>query len=463
MSLSYDFSNYLMQVAIVPPGSTTRVPLWTQPLQVSDSSAISLPYVSELAIELGLGMIPKITVTMAMPFLEGIQLLNTNLIVVGESMLEVQFGYTSGDHLASSPVFTAVILEPDVTISGTEIGITLVAQGIGLKETRQSKALTLTGNRKAWLELLFPNSEVDFSEVDAEGGVASERFSEQLSDISFGYASNWFNALRIARDCLCWLYVDSKIEAGKRKDIIKVFPVDARLNGLPRYLFSLFPGDGRIGPESQDKIFPILTFSRPASALFLPNAVKGLFHKGIDERTGEPYAIKFDDKDSEGAAPMNRVGNSDKGAPAADGELPDGDEQTGEGLEPHVGDQPTEESKATAQAEVKVNQWKIGIPIEVETLGVPELLPGEIVTIEGLGARYDGNYAVHEVTHTLGGGGYSTRFKAFTNTSENGALVPVLDGTQNEAKNLLVQANAQPPEAGGQDSETKQPDANAGT
>ena len=44
------------------------------------------------------------------------------------------------------------------------------------------------------------------------------------------------------------------------------------------------------------------------------------------------------------------------------------------------------------------------------TIGLPELRAGEVVTLTGLGARFDGRYSLTKATHTIGANGYTTSF-----------------------------------------------------
>ena len=46
------------------------------------------------------------------------------------------------------------------------------------------------------------------------------------------------------------------------------------------------------------------------------------------------------------------------------------------------------------------------------TVGLPDLRAGRQVVIKGLGARFSGTYFVTDTTHTIGAGGYTTRFGA---------------------------------------------------
>lgn len=480
MALLYDFSNFIMQAAIFPPGQDgTPIPLWAN-TQFKDA-ALSLAVLTELTVELGLGMIPKMTATLEFNYLDALQFLNTSIVVQGVSLLSAQFGYATGNQLSLSPPFTALILEPDVSISSNGTTVTLVAQGVDTGRNRQGKAGGFVGTREQLLKHLLPNAEVDVSEVVAAGGEAGKLLREPVSFVG-GWGSDWFNVLRVVRDARCWLVVGRKIEdapegaaftdlkTSTHKDVIRLIPIDKRLGAAPRYAFQMFPDSTQVrtakgqmssglGPGTG--VFPILAFNRPSTSLFLPNATRGLVHKGIDDKTGVPYTKIYDDKDKEGAAPMPRTGTGDAVGVADDPRFPEGDKTTGDGMEPHFSDQADKQAKDKAHGEVKEKGWRVGIPVEVDTLGIPDLLPGEVVKIQGLGIRYDGNYVIHELTHTFGVGGFTTRFKAFTNTSENSAVLKEAGLDAKKAFGMVNQLELEAAEK--QDSVNKEANPKAGS
>jgi len=45
-----------------------------------------------------------------------------------------------------------------------------------------------------------------------------------------------------------------------------------------------------------------------------------------------------------------------------------------------------------------------------ETIGMPELKPGENVELTGMGEQFSGQYHIEEVTHTISDSGYSETF-----------------------------------------------------
>jgi phage protein D len=46
------------------------------------------------------------------------------------------------------------------------------------------------------------------------------------------------------------------------------------------------------------------------------------------------------------------------------------------------------------------------------TVGLPDLRAGRRVQIAGVGSRFSGTYFVTDTSHTIGDGGYTTRFNA---------------------------------------------------
>lgn len=70
-----------------------------------------------------------------------------------------------------------------------------------------------------------------------------------------------------------------------------------------------------------------------------------------------------------------------------------------------------QQARARAIAILQERQKNM-IKAEGTTLGLPDLRAGKMLLIEGVGARFSGEYFVTETTHTLNSGGYFTKFKA---------------------------------------------------
>jgi phage protein D len=69
------------------------------------------------------------------------------------------------------------------------------------------------------------------------------------------------------------------------------------------------------------------------------------------------------------------------------------------------------EAKALAQAILK-DRHKEMVTASATCVGLPDLRAGQKVEIQGLGARFSGTYFITGSTHTIGDGGYITKFDA---------------------------------------------------
>jgi phage protein D len=70
-----------------------------------------------------------------------------------------------------------------------------------------------------------------------------------------------------------------------------------------------------------------------------------------------------------------------------------------------------EEAKKVAIGILKDRQKEM-VKATATCVGLPSLVAGTQVAIEGLGARFSGTYYVTSTTHTIGDSGYTTRFEA---------------------------------------------------
>jgi phage protein D len=65
--------------------------------------------------------------------------------------------------------------------------------------------------------------------------------------------------------------------------------------------------------------------------------------------------------------------------------------------------------RATA---ILLERYKGLVKASATCVGLPDLRAGQRVRIEGVGARFSGSYFITETTHTIGDGGYTTKFSA---------------------------------------------------
>lgn len=434
---SHDFSNIVIRCQIENPDGSV-LPLWVDSYGAEYGGSKfeqALPVVQELSVELNLGYLPKITAQCAFNYHDMIKFVESDAILWGASQLTVQFGYTMGTSAVLSAPFTGLLTKPDVRI-GVESSITLT--GIGYKghslvrQGRTYAAELKDKTRKEIIEWLGVQPidnikqgvKFDFSEVEKLGSgdpAYDGMFTTKIS-LSPSWKADWHLIMRLCRDGHCWLFFDG--------DTAKIIPINKRMIDPPRYMLAMFPQpfqkshiNGFIGPVAQ--IYPILEFNSPTTGVFYPPLVRGQVLKGIDGNSGKEfkriYNNKKDDTDSEGSKAPN-VQGSGNATPESGEVLSKGDTNTGSFFEPNFYDADTKPVVERIQSDFLATISQRGIQVEVMTVGIPEILPGESFALAGVSQRFCGtkekpiNYSVHNIIHTLGSGGFSTKVVAFTNS-----------------------------------------------
>lgn len=253
--------------------------------------------------------------------------------------------------------------------------------------------------------------------------------------------SDWMAIWVLVREAGCWMM--------QQGNTLHIFSQEERITNRARWKYVLYDyPSGIIGPR--EGVFPILSASSPTSAVYMhTNAARGLFLAGIrsndakvwnssvGEGTGE---TPRNNGDGHGTVPDNRglpagatkpTETPQESAirkaeavpePTSPNDPAQGGEQTGEGgmsLFPSAGETPNA-AQAQAQAEYNSVQQLMGIQLEVESLMNPEIMPGELIEIHGLGERLDANYTVFTHSITCGQGGFSSRMNCVSNTAKLG-------------------------------------------
>lgn len=151
-------------------------------------------------------------------------------------------------------------------------------------------------------------------------------------------------------------------------------------------------------------------------ALYLPGVGRklGQMLNGIDPDTGQAFK-KFID-DSQARPSRSKDGAA---APEVSENHPGPDEATGDGSENTRVNRPDSLAVTQAVAEFTAATAGMGIRIDVETVGVPNLLPADAVQIDGLGERLRAtNYGVFKVVHSWNSSGFATSFTCVSNTAQ---------------------------------------------
>lgn len=426
--MSYDFYSPFMSAAIITDPDNqqnTRYPLWSNmpserylDLARDGTPLSSLAFLKDMTLELQLAFLPRISATLAPPYPEAIKFLDSQLIEFGRSILQVQFGYSTGapSGLVLSPPFSGILLQPDVRI-GVETTITLNAQGVGgFSMTRQESGKTFAN--KSRLDIIKEVAEGSDSknkrrvEVDANDVTFADTESyrlliEEKPPVCQGFITDWLFIWKLVRECQCWML----LEGSK----LRIFPINTSMAAKPKYSLRLFNfKDGTIGPRNG--VFPILSASSPTMAVYLPGATRGFFLQGI--RSGDRKVFNEFIGDEKTNVTRTKQGSA---SPAPTKDMPGADKDTGAGAQFYPSGDDNNKSVAQARAAYTALANNMGVKLEIDTIGIPDILPGMVVAVYGLGKRLEGNYGVFKVNHTFGEG-FTTRLELVSNTSDLGRV-----------------------------------------
>jgi hypothetical protein len=406
----FDYYSPFFRAAIITDPknrSATRFPLWVfgspeESKKMSQKSEVnglsSLAYCTDISVRLHLGYIPEVTATLNPPIVDARRFIESPLVEWTQSVLEVMFGYTNGpNYTVLSPTYEGMIQQPEVSL-GTDASVTLRAIGHGASmavKEEVSKIFNKTSRLDMIKDVLSPYG----LDVDASGVKGAEKTAlDEKPETTFGAnTSAWFFALQQAKTCHCWLYLENTT--------VKIIPIDAALGAAPQFKFTYYDqrGKGTISPQDDD--FPILGFSTSTPAVYLAGATKALRLHSYDSKTRE---VKTDGEVSDAKTAPKRTGDGQVDVKDAPSE--------GEFFPANTADP---EMKKKAEAAFRAASSGMGVQVEIETLGIPNIVPGMLFSVSGVAKdRLDGNYAVFEVVHNIGSGGYTTKVTGVSNVGQ---------------------------------------------
>lgn len=428
----YDFSAPMCSAAIITPDGV-RWPLWMNIKERQDVLAAyskanlgglaALAFLSSIEVSLDLAGIPKITLELSPPLEEGQKLLDSSLLEYPYSILEVELGWRG----VTPSVYSGRLQAPSFRIVN-DISITLTAVGEGGFDTATSPRGDILPpmTRREAIEYLLKGSRqnrnltLDVSEIQPNTK-AAKALDEQVV-ISMGGYTEWFTIQSLARQARCWtLFLGSSL---------LLRPHQEKLTGDPvrNFITKNFPG-GILGPKSKN--FPILELDAPESdALYFTGVTKGLYQGDIQSATGEVLE-RFINDDTEQLS-RNGPGTPVKDPYATPGV---GTPPYASAIAPGSPDEPQQYADATALYE-DISTKGIGFPLNITSMGCPDLFPGDIIGVFGVGRRFDTGlggrrgttYGVYEMTHRYAVGEmFTTAMKVNSNIAPFAEKAAILE------------------------------------
>lgn len=436
-----DFYNPFVSAAIFDPRTGDTLPLWTEvSREALDRAKVpqelqSLCFLTGVTIEMSLGPVPNLSATLSPPRDMAKYFLDSALVEYGVAHLQVQFGYASGavGGALLSPLYEGILMEPEVSF-GTDVSITLNAQGVGGMSAVRQKSNRVWDNLTR-LELIREIAQgsnpaqrrpltVDDSLIlqrrdraqgttalsvgdalraaqsfgqtaaalqaisDREILLAEYKLLNERRPYAQGYKTDWWAINQLVREARCMCYL--------KGNTIVLVPINQTMSAPPSRKMVWFDHpNGEIDPAQG--VWPIMSFTTPTKAIFLPGALRGLALADVDSETATEVRAFVTDQQ----AKTSRT-NEGAAGPAESEEYPAADAATGNGGDREPGSPSDPLAVQQAIAAYDGFTLNMGIQLTVETLVDPLLSPGDVVEVVGVGKRLEGNYGVMSITYNLG-------------------------------------------------------------
>jgi phage protein D len=393
------------------------VDLWTS---TDNPFGISLSYVTSVVIDLNMGIHATITVEMDIPYAEGLRLFSETPFFHRGNVIQVKLGYSQDGYM--TPWYSGIVLDPAVSITPNGVRATLKCMGAGALAASRGFIGEHKGNLEDWVNDIGSrfNWLVD---IDDASGLQEDTV----------FTGNGDNFLQLTRTYLAMAGYDFYLandEDGKAT--LYVRKGEAILSSTPTARFAMF---GQ--PSVLDDVYPIISWNAPAGNSLFSEGSAGAKAVYMDE-TGALVNLESREADSEKQAlgeESAERGNDDVTDP-----------ETGQTIDKTVAEDETslflvnipvidDSKRESALSKVRDGLYTgaLGIQATCSTIGAPLLLPATLAEVTGCGSRFDGNYIVTRVVHTVSASGFDTVWTGTRNAlpaNSGGKPVEVPSNTQ---------------------------------
>jgi hypothetical protein len=384
-------------------------------------------------------------------------LFESDAIVTGETLLEVQYGYVASGGELATRIFVGQLTDPDFSI-GQEITVTLIAQCTCAASMYGSA--TISGDRTAerrtraeWITLVTKGAgaperevEVDFSGVT---GAKELALLDEVIPMEMAGKNDNIILRDLVEQCRCEVYYTPD-KKDPKKPVLRVIDAQTRFGGKGNKTFRLYGFGQRSsrslgGDLNAAGDYPILGVTTQSKQVFIRGVVNGTSKPRVDDTKKKAPTTKTTQAEDLGV-PVLAVdaspGKEGSKKPKASKNTPGKKDTAGVvpgGTAVVLGDENFAIQKAANEAQEFAEFINSGVVLSVESIGIPDLEPGALVQVAGLGKRFSGPYSITKVMHTIGESGYSTRWDGINNA---GYLQATDEPTKSKVKASVVSSEA---------------------
>lgn len=395
----------------------------------ADTEYQDLPIVTAVNIEMSMNYNATLTVEIGAPYDLGLELLNSELFTIGNS-IAAQIGYPRIGmflpRIATMAVKPSVSINPDDGLTATLNGqggvfaalrgqTTRTVENISVRDMIQQVA-DLPHNR--WV-VRFPEQQrvglenfEDFVAATLAGNPTDPNdllYSTRVS-ISQRNENDWAFVTRLCRQVGCRMTVRPVADEGGRTQLIIQRESDVARED-PVFTIT---SRGQIDMIAPNGRFPLLSFESENDGMFLEPGSDRVTASDVDPRTGDTVTREADQEsvaDDEPPAVPQSVGTGSR-----DGEEVNvsGTPDPADGGDGRVSAPITDTERSPAEAVRQETREQgargRGINATVSTIGVPMAFPGDRLTLENIGL-FSGNYEIIGMSHVAGEGEWTTSMR----------------------------------------------------
>lgn len=367
-----------------------------------------IPIVESVEVDIGIGLIGKVSVQISAPYDLGLKLLNSSLFSIG-SVLDVQIGYPRiGKFL---PWFSTMTSKPSVQISPDDgLTATLNGEGGAFAACRGTSSETFDGSYADIIDTIAAQDSnkwrVDFPPGDR--GDESDALYRERSGVSQGNKTDWMFVQHLCRlaNCDAWIAPDDRVRGA---NVLRIRRRSEEMAGTPRYTFVAR------GRADFINYFPLLSFESSAEGVWLPPGSRETRAADINIITRETppeTIVRPEDTNVSGMPGEAGVGEGneeDDGTVVAVEPSPRDDRGVA-GRRVHAPAHAPESPEEVLQSMVTEARQRGGLNVTISSIGIPDLFPGEVVGIAGVGI-FSGNYGLESISHAASPGDWSMTMK----------------------------------------------------